>query len=660
VPPVGSFVPRGRHLFVFDIAATFVAIVVSFGLRFDALDVPTRIAPFMPVALLPLVVMPPTYAFFGMYRREWRYASVQEMFSLALAVVVGTAVAAAAFTGLAWAGVTGTSGFPRSIYVTEALFGLALVGGGRFALRAYLERRGIPGGTDEELGLVPTIVYGAGETGATVARVAARDPGAHLKVVGFIDDDATKQGSRLLGRPVFGGLEALASAARSTHASQLLVAMPTATGAAVRRAFERGQELGLEVRTVPHPREILAGEGLAARIRKVSVEDLLRRSPVRIDTDAVAGYLNGASVLVTGGGGSIGSELVRQILEVGPGLITVVDNHEEALWSIERELAERAGDKPGVSFVPILADIRSPEAVDALIARARPDVVFHAAALKHVPIVELFPAEGAMTNVIGTRNVLETCERQGVARFVLISTDKAVEPIGAMGATKRVAELLTVAAARRTGRPYVAVRFGNVLGSSGSVIPTFQRQLEEGRPLTITHADTTRFFMTIPEAVSLILQAGATARIGDIYVLDMGEPVRIVDLARDLILLSGLDPARVPIVYTGLRPGERLHEALFYDHETTERTGHESIMRVRADSIGPIGEPLDRLMAGLETAAVRRDDAGVRALLRTVPGLGVRGSDLTMAAATAPRMPPAAAPPAGPQAGAASSHAEGQ
>jgi FlaA1/EpsC-like NDP-sugar epimerase len=619
---VNSFVPRGRHLFAYDIAATLVAIGLSFALRFDSIDIPALLSPYLPVALLPLAVMAPTYAIFGMYRREWRYASVQEMFSLATSVLAGTVVSVAAFAVLAWAGAPGAAAFPRSVFATEALLGLALVGGGRFALRAYLERRGIAGGTDEELGLVPTIVYGAGETGATVARVAARDPDAHLRIVGFIDDDPAKHGSRLLGRPVFGGIEALPGAARRTHATQLLVAMPRAAGQAIRRAFESGRELGLDVRTVPHPRDILADETLASRIRKVSVEDLLRRNPVRIDTDAIAGYLNGASVLVTGGGGSIGSELVRQILGIGPGSLTVVDNHEEALWSIERELAERAGEKPGVSFMPILADIRSPEAVDGVIARARPDVVFHAAALKHVPIVELFPAEGAMTNVFGTRNVLDACERQGVGRFVLISTDKAVEPIGAMGATKRVAELLTVAAARRTGRPYAAVRFGNVLGSSGSVIPTFRRQLEEGRPITITDADTTRFFMTIPEAVSLILQAGSSARAGDIYVLDMGEPVRIVDLARDLILLSGLDPARVPIVYTGLRPGERLHEALFYDHETTELTAHESIMRVRADAVGDVGGALEALVAALEPAAVRRDDTTVRALLRTVAELG--------------------------------------
>ena len=629
-----SFVPRGRHLFVYDIGATLVAIALSFALRFDTIDIWSKAAPFMPVVLLPLVVMPPVYAYFGMYRREWRYASVQEMFSLALAVLVGTAATLILFAGLAYAGAAATQGFPRSVFATEALLSLALVGGARFALRAYLERLGIPGGTDEELGLVSTIVYGAGETGATVARVAGRDPAAHLNVVGFIDDDAAKHGSRLLGKPVFGGLDKLGGAARSTHARQLLVAMPTASGAAVRRAFELGQELGLEVRTVPHPREMLGGEALATRIRKVSVEDLLRREPVAIDTDAVAGYLNGMSVLVTGGGGSIGSELVRQIMAVGPRQISVVDNHEEALWFLSSELAERIAGNPSITFVPILADIRSPEAVDAFIARTQPEVVFHAAALKHVPMVELAPSEGVLTNVIGSRNVISSCERLGVKRFVLISTDKAVEPIGVMGATKRLAELLTVASAQRTGLPYVAVRFGNVLGSSGSVIPTFKRLLEQGRPLTITHADATRYFMTIPEAVSLILQAGATAVGGDIYVLDMGEPVKIVDLARDLVRLSGIDPATVSIVYTGLRAGERLHEALFYDHETTAETAHPSILRVLANAAAVAATPLDSLLAELEPAARRHSDDEAREILRKVQTLGTGAVPAPSVAAT--------------------------
>jgi FlaA1/EpsC-like NDP-sugar epimerase len=617
-----SFVPRGRHLFVYDLVVTLMAVVLAFTLRFDASAIGTRLATYLPVALLPLLVMPPVYALFGLYRREWRYASIQEMYLIVFAVLVGTTISTLAFLALAVAHFPGTAGYPRLVFAIEALLYVAFVGGGRFALRANLERRGISGGTDEELGLVPTIVYGAGETGAMVARVASRDPAAHLNIVGFIDDDDKKRGSRLLGKRVFGGADALPKAVRDTHARQLLVAMPTASGAAIRRAFERGRQLGLEVRTVPHPRELLSGETLVGQIRRVSVDDLLRRDAVEIDTEAVSHYLSGASVLVTGGGGSIGSELVRQILAVGPRVITVLDNHEEALWSIERELSERVSGSPGVQFEPILADVRSGEAVDAIFARLKPEVVFHAAALKHVPIVELAPAEGVMTNVVGTRNVLDACERSGVERFVLISTDKAVEPVGAMGATKRMAELLTVASARRTGRPYAAVRFGNVLGSSGSVIPTFQRQLEKGHPITITHPDATRYFMTIPEAVSLILQAGATAGSGEIYVLDMGKPIKITDLARDLIRLSGLDPDRVPIVYTGLRAGERLHEALFYDHETTERTGHEAILRVRADLSAATREPLDGLYARLEQAARRRDDDVVRDLLRDVPALG--------------------------------------
>jgi FlaA1/EpsC-like NDP-sugar epimerase len=616
-----NFVLRGRHLFVYDVLVTAVTIVLAFLLRFDRASFGTALASAMPAGLVPLIVMPAVFIAFGLYRREWRYASVQEMYLVVFAVLVGTAVAALAFLALAAVRFPGTVGYPRSIFAVEALLEAAFVGGGRFAVRANHERRGLSGGSGEELDLVPTIIYGAGETGATVARVAVRDPAARINVVGFIDDDPVKHGSKLLGKRVFGGLDALPKAVQATHAQQLLVAMPTASGPAIRAALECGQGLGMQVRTVPHPRDLVVGNSLANRIRRVSVEDLLRREPVDIDTDAVVGYLNGASVLVTGGGGSIGSELVRQILATGPRLLTVVDNHEEALWSIERELAERVGASPGVTFEPVLLDIRSQIATDACIARARPDVVFHAAALKHVPIVENAPAEGTMTNVFGSRNVISACERLGVKRFVMISTDKAVEPVSAMGATKRLAELLTVASARRTGRPFVAVRFGNVLGSSGSVIPVFERQLELGKPITITHADATRYFMTIPEAVSLILEAGATTDSGVVFVLDMGEPVRIVDLARDLIRLSGLKEEQVPIVYTGLRAGERLHESLFHDHETTERTKHESIMRVRASAVGTIGEPLQELLAELEPAAWNRDDDKVRELLRKVAAI---------------------------------------
>ncbi|HEX5466641.1 MAG TPA: nucleoside-diphosphate sugar epimerase/dehydratase [Candidatus Limnocylindrales bacterium] len=621
-----TWVPRGRHLFVYDLLATLASVVGAFALRFDASNVLSWMAPYVPICFLPLLVLPPVYVAQGLYRRVWRYASMSEMFALVAAVAIGYGTCFMAFVVLSVWGIGGTLGFPRSVWFIEALLGLTFVGGARFLLRAALEQRGAPSGHVAETEPVPTIVYGAGEVGATVARVAARDRAAGLSVVGYLDDDPHKAGSRLMGKRVFGDLDALAEAVRATGARHLLLAMPEATGATVRRAFDTGQALGLEVRTVPRPRELLSGEVRLDSVRRVSVEDLLRRETVAIDLDAVAAYLSGASVLVTGGGGSIGSELCRQILALGPRQLVVLDHQEEALWTIERELGERSTGSPGMAFRTVLADIRSAPAMAALMAELRPDVVFHAAALKHVPIVEQHPAEGVLTNVLGTRNVLRACEQAEVARFVLISTDKAVDPVSAMGATKRIAEHLVVDTARRTGRPYVAVRFGNVLGSSGSVIPTFQHQLGRGGPLTVTHPDVTRYFMTIGEAVSLILEAASNASPGEIYVLDMGEPVRIVELARDLIRLSGLDPDQVPIVYTGLRAGERLHESLFYDHETTERTLHPGVLRVRWRGDGtPTAEGVADLVERLIGAAERREVRTVRSLLREAQQLAQAG-----------------------------------
>ncbi len=314
---------------------------------------------------------------------------------------------------------------------------------------------------------------------------------------------------------------------------------------------------------------------------------------------------------MTGGGGSIGAELARQILAFGPRRVTIIDHSEVAIWAIEQELHERAA-AAGQQLVTTLADIRSQAALDHIFREAEPDVVFHAAALKHVPMCEQHPAEAALTNVVGTRNVLRAAAASGVQRLVLISTDKAVKPVSVMGATKRIAELLALQSAARTGRHCLAVRFGNVLGSSGSVVPVFQRQLEHGLPITITHPDATRYFMTIPEAVSLILEAGGDDATAGIFVLDMGDPVRITDLASDVIRLSGADPETVPIHYIGLRPGERLHETLFYDHEATEQTAHPRVLRA-IDEVAAISESeLDRIVARLEEAAQARNERAVR------------------------------------------------
>jgi len=391
--------------------------------------------------------------------------------------------------------------------------------------------------------------------------------------------------------------------------------MPSASGAPIRRALDLAKRAELPVKILPRVEELLTGGSQLRGMRDVSVEDLLRRAPVAIDTESIARSINGASVLVTGGGGSIGSELARQILKLGPRVLTVVDHHEWTLWNLERELGAIQGTSEGGHVEMVLGDVRSLPAMESVLRRTKPEVVFHAAALKHVPFVELFPSEGMLTNVVGTRNVLRACESLRVDRFVLISTDKAVEPVSVMGASKRLAEELTVQAGRRTNRPYVAVRFGNVLGSSGSVVPLLLRQLEQDLPLTITEPDATRFFMTIAEAVSLIMEAGANADAGDVLVLDMGEPIRILDLAHDLVRLHGQDPDQVRFNITGLRPGERLHEKLFDDDETPVRTNHPGILRARrGEGIGD--DELDSLVDALEVAARDSDDQEVRRHLR--------------------------------------------
>ena len=621
-----GFVPRGRHLFVYDLVAISLAIVGAFALRFDASNLVSTVEGYLPVALIPLLVQPATNVLFGLYRREWRYASVREMAGVASAVGTATVASAGLFLVLSAAGFPGSSGMPRSFFPLEGLLSLTFIGGGRFAIRWALENAGRSGATDEESGHA-TLVYGAGEAGAAVIRLAERDPAMHLRIVGLLDDDAQKRGSRLNGVRIFGGLDALGDAARATHARELVIAMPSASGQVIRQTIDAGRALQLRVRIVPHFHEILGHHDRLTQLRSVSLEDLLRRDQVSVDVGELAGYLNGATVLVTGGGGSIGSELARQVLNLGPGHLVIADNNEAALWKIERELTERRGaTEPTVTG--FLCDIRGRAAVEHMLRIVEPDVVFHAAALKHVPICELQPSEAVLTNIIGTRNMLEASGAAEVSRFVMISTDKAVEPVSVMGATKRLAEMLTIEAGHRIGRPHMAVRFGNVLGSSGSVVPIFERQLEQGLPITITHPNATRYFMTIPEAVSLILQAGAYETVGDVFILDMGEPVRIADLADDMIRLSGLDPANVEIIYTGLRPGERLEEHLFQPDESMDRTSHERVWRATTNSMLLPNRPVSVLVDDLAEAALAADDRRVRRLLlesgvlRTQPAHG--------------------------------------
>jgi FlaA1/EpsC-like NDP-sugar epimerase len=562
--------------------AVALSTYLALSLRNDGLLSMSAVRSYLPVALLPLVVRPFLNERFGLYRRLWGHASVPDLIQILRATIVSTLVCLAVFyVLLAPAHVPGTDGFPRGFWIAELVFSLGCIGGSRFLIRALSDAAATVHMSGATVSLVPALLYGAGQEGAMMARSALRDSRGGVMPVGFLDDDRNRHGATVAGLSVFGGLDVLDKAIRLTGARMLLITMPNADGASIRRVMDRAQLVGIEVRTVPGVHELLDGSMDALRIRRVKVEDLLTREQVTTHAPGVAEVIRDQVIMVTGAGGSIGSELARQLYGFNPRRLVLVDRAESPLYLIQRELELRALSGRGSGELSIhLANVASRQVIGRIIAESQPAIIFHAAACKHVPMMEEHPSEGVQVNVGGTMSVLGAATEAGVPRFVLVSTDKAVEPSSVMGATKRLAEWLVADAARQTGRPYVSVRFGNVLGSAGSVLPIFQSQLENGEPLTVTHPDMTRYFMTIQEAGWLILDAGAIGRPGDLFVLDMGEPVKIVDMARDLIRLSGRAPDSVPIRFTGFRPGEKLTETLFYKTETVEETDVTKILRV--------------------------------------------------------------------------------
>lgn len=605
-----------RLLVLLDLVSLSVSYVFAFAIRFDNMMFFDQLALYWPVLFPLLVIKLLVFEQLGLYRRLWRYASVRELLAVIWAVLLSSTLGGLFILLWVWPTPTLVTGFPRSVIAIDAMLTLLLVGGIRFAARWRQEVRAWPAPLDRELPpRQRALIAGAGEAGVMAAREMVRNPNLGYQLLGFLDDDPDKQGLHIHGVPVVGPLADLPHWAATLRPDQVLIAMPTAPGSVVRRVVELARNAGLEVRTLPGYEEVIRGQVSVQQAREVRLEDLLRRPPTPMDLEGVAAYLTDAAVLVTGAGGSIGSEICRQVARFGPEQLLLLDHAENSLYQVEMELRQ---EFPALHVAPIIGNIRDPAKLEWVVWRHRPQVLFHAAAYKHVPLMEGSEDEAVLNNIVGTRHLIRAAEAGRVDRLVFIPSDKAVDPVSVMGSTKRVGELLVQHAARRSGRPYVVVRFGNVLGSRGSVVPLFQAQIAAGGPVTVTHPEATRYFMTIPEAVRLVLQAAALGQGGEVFVLDMGQPLRIYDLACDLIRLHGLEPeSDIPIVFTGLRPGERLHETLYTAAEQVQPTGHPGIQVATEEPPIPAQE-LDLVVDELEQLAGQRRLSELRDLLAWV------------------------------------------
>ena len=538
-----------------------------------------------------VVITLPVFVVFGFYNRWWRYVSTRDMWGAVRGVVVAVIAVFLVFTLLDFH----PASVPRGIWIVDTLLLLALVTGSRFLARTLIERpaAGVIVARGKEV-----IVVGAGDAAQLILRETLRNPALGYTPIGLVDDDPRKKNLRLHGIRVLGTTAELPHLLRDRRPDELLIAIPSASGEVRERIVEVARAERVPVKTLPGLHELIAGDfNLAVQIRPVEVEDLLGREPVEVDIDSIAGYLTGEVVLVTGAGGSIGAELCRQIARVGPTRLVLVDNGEPGLFEIERELVD---EREFHATAAVLADAGNATKMRQVFEKYRPGVVFHAAAYKHVPLMEANPLEAVRNNTLVTRTVADVAVEFGAKRFVLVSTDKAVNAKTVMGQSKALCEWIVEAWGHHDGAEtrFCGVRFGNVLGSSGSVIPIFRRQIARGGPVTITHPEMTRYFMTIPEAVQLVIQAGAIGGRGQVYVLDMGEPVKIVDLADTMIRLSGKEPgADVEIVFVGARPGEKLHEELWSEAETVTPSDHEAILLVTRSPIDAhwLEEELDEL-----------------------------------------------------------------
>jgi FlaA1/EpsC-like NDP-sugar epimerase len=574
------FLSRNRTILVGDLLLIIVCVLGSAILR---VPLGARIYDFRVQILIMLIVAlimkPSVYYLFGLYRRLWEYASIRELKLIAVAVttasiILSVIVSVTSFIMRSWE-------FSRGFLVIDWLLSLLAVGGIRFSYRIIMESRSTSQQSENRLRRV--MVVGAGDAGALVVREMQRNPQANLKPVGFVDDDPAKQKQEIHGTPVVGKLSELARLIESKKADEVIIAIPSAPGQVVRKVAEVCRIKNIPSRTMPSLHELIGGKVSVNRLREVEITDLLRRTPAHIDSELVGLSLNGRRVLVTGAGGSIGRELCRQIARWEPKELFLLGHGENSIFETLVELEQ---SYPTLTIQPLIADIRDIKHINHLFSTHHPQVVFHTAAHKHVPLMQANIEEAISNNVLGTRVLVEAAINNNIERLVMISTDKAICPTSVYGATKRLGEMLVLDAAHRTGKSFSIVRFGNVLGSRGSVLLRFKRQIDYGGPVTVTHPDMERYFMTIPEAVHLVLQASAMGEGGEVFVLNMGEQIKILELAQDLIRLSGLEPGKdIQIVFTGIRPGEKLREALWDEGADYIATIHPDILRLNENEV---------------------------------------------------------------------------
>ncbi len=613
---------RNRNLLIGDIFLSIVSVLASYLIRLELIAIfPTYQQSLLWMLGVAAIVKPLVYYFFGIYRRLWRYASVRELVLIFSAVTTASMIISGLMMGLYGARLF--IGFPRSVLVIDWLLSMALVGGLRFIFRILAERSSTAanGALIHPRRKKWVLVIGAGDAGAMTVRELQKNPQLNMKPIGFLDDDPAKQDSQIHGVPVLAPLDEIEYIMETRHVDEVIICIPSASGKVLRKVAEKCRRQGVPFRTMPGLYELLGGDLSVSRLREVDISDLLRREPVKMDTQALGEVLEGRVVMVTGGGGSIGRELCRQIAQLNPDKLLMLGHGENSIFSALLILKESF---PSLEIVPLIADVRDKARLSVIFMRWHPEVVFHTAAHKHVPLMQSNIEEAVTNNILGTHNIVQAALAYDVDRLVMISTDKAIRPVNIMGATKRIAEMLVLDAAHKYNKGFSVVRFGNVLGSRGSVVPRFKRQIATGGPLTVTHPDMKRYFMTIPEAVHLVLQASTLSEGGESYILDMGQPVRILDLAEDLIRLSGLEPGKdIEIVFSGIRPGEKLSEDLWDKGISYSPTNHPDINRVESEEVLS-SEELKSLVDELLTLAREGKPEEIQEKLsRAIPGASI-------------------------------------